>query len=265
MSQNHLCNSLCGNLPSQLLEPLELIIRTKLIPKLTGQSPPCDNLRHLLSLLARLGGIALTNPMSTAEAEFSASTKITDPLKKAVIEQSLELPHEITETQMRSRNEVCKLKRDQSKQDAERLKQSLPTSLQRSMDLAQEKGASTWFTTLPIREFGFNLHKGAFLDALALRYNWQPSRTPTTCACGRNFSVDHALSCPKGGFPSIRHNEIRDITANLLSEVCNDVRIEPDLQPINGEQLMGNVEDGARLDIAAMGSGADGLSARTLM
>ena len=106
-----------------LLEPLESIIRTKLIPKLTGQSPPCDNLRHLLSLLARLGGIALTNPMSTAEAEFSASTKIMNPLKKVVIEQSHELPHEITEIQMRSRNEVRKLKRDQIKQDSERLKQ----------------------------------------------------------------------------------------------------------------------------------------------
>ena len=167
-----------------LLEPLELIIRMKLIPKLTGQSPPCDNLWHLLSLLARLDGIALTNPMSTAEAEFSGSTKIIDPLKKAVIEQSLELPYVIIEIQMRSRNEVRKLKQDQSKQDAEWLKQSLPTSLQRSMDLAQEKGPSTWLTTLPIRELGFNLHKGAFLDALVLRYNWQPSRTPTTCACG---------------------------------------------------------------------------------
>ena len=41
--------------------------------------------------------------------------------------------------------------------------------------------------------------------------------------------------------------------ANLLSEVCNDVCIEADLQPINGEQLTGNVEDGARLDIAANG------------
>ena len=96
--------------------------------------------------------------MSTAEAEFFASTKITDPLKKAIIEQSLELPHEITETQMRSRNEVHKLKQDQSKQDAEKVKQPLSTSLQRSMDLAQEKGASTWLTTLPIREFGFNLY-----------------------------------------------------------------------------------------------------------
>ncbi len=63
----------------------------------------------------------------------------------------------------------------------------------------------------------------------------------------------NVLSCPKGGFPSLRHNEIRDITANLLSEVCS---IEPHLQPISGEHLPGttaNITEGARLDIAANG------------
>ena len=62
------------------------------------------------------------------------------------------------------------------------------------------------------------------------------------------------MSCPKGGFPSIRHNEIRDLTANLLSEVCNDVCTEPHLQPITGEHLSGasaNTQEEARLDIAA--------------
>ncbi len=54
------------------------------------------------------------------------------------------------------------------------------------------------------------------------------------------------------------HNEIRDITADLLTEVCiyNDVRVEPDLQPTNGEEFTGlsaNAQDGARLDIAANG------------
>ena len=71
-----------------------------------------------------------------------------------------------------------------------------------------------------------------------------------------SLSVEHALSCPKGGFPSIRHNEIRDLTADLLTEVCSDVHIEPDLQPVEGELLTGlsaNVQDGARLDIAANG------------
>ena len=106
------------------------------------------------------------------------------------------------------------------------------------MDLAQERGASNWLTSLPLQEFGFTLHKGAFRDAIALRYGWQPSLVPSTCACGSNFSVEHALSCPKGGFPIIRHNEVRDFTANLLSEVCHDVCVEPTLQPITGEVLM---------------------------
>ena len=34
------------------------------------------------------------------------------------------------------------------------------------------------------------------------------------CACDTKFSVEHSFTCPKGGFPSIRHNEleIRDLT-----------------------------------------------------
>jgi len=57
-------------------------------------------------------------------------------------------------------------------------------------------------------------------------------------------------------FPSIRHNEVRDTVGSWLSEVCNDVCIEPNLQPITGEALTGAsaiTEDGARLDTAANG------------
>ena len=66
--------------------------------------------------------------------------------------------------------------------------------------------------------------------------------------------IEHSLNCPRGGFPSIRHNEIRDITADLLSEVCHNVGIEPSLQSISGEHLFyrtANREDGARLDVVA--------------
>ena len=94
------------------------------------------------------------------------------------------------------------------------------------------------------------------VHAIALRYGWQPSRCPSSCACGANFSVEHALSCPKGGFPIVRHNEIRDLTANLLTEVCHDVCVEPTLQPITGETFSNataNSDEGARLDVAASG------------
>ena len=70
------------------------------------------------------------------------------------------------------------------------------------------------------------------------------------------MSVEHALSCAKGGFPTIRRNEVRDLTAILLTEVCKDVCIEPELQPVMPQQLSGataNAQDGARFDISANG------------
>ena len=80
------------------------------------------------------------------------------------------------------------------------------------------------------------------------------------CACGASFSVEHELSCPKGGFTILRHNEIRDLTANVLSEVCHNVNVEPALQPLTGEVLSGASaikDDAARLDIAADGFWGD--------
>ncbi len=157
---------------------------------------------------------------------------------------------------MLAKAEVRKQNRDRIDERANLLQQAAAPSLQRIIDLAQEKGASSWLTTLPIAEFGFNLHKGAFVDALALRYGWPPPRTPATCACGARFSVEHALSCPKGALPIIRHNEIRDLTASLLTEVCHDVRTEPDLQPLSNEIMSAatsNTSTGARLDVAANG------------
>ena len=53
---------------------------------------------------------------------------------------------------------------------------------------------------------------------------------------------------------SIRHNRVRYITAQLLTEVCPNVGIEPTLQPLTGESFplrSTNVEEGARLDIRA--------------
>ena len=100
------------------------------------------------------------------------------------------------------------------------------------------------------------MHKGAFRDALCFRYGWRPPLLPSSCACSEPFTVEHALSCPRGGLPSIRHNELRDITAKLLSEVCHNVGIEPSLQPVTGEQfshLSANVENECHVDVVAEG------------
>ena len=53
----------------------------------------------------------------------------------------------------------------------------------------------------------------------------------------------------------MRHNEVRDITSSLLKEVCRDIRTEPSLLELNGEQLnkQANLTQEARLDISATG------------
>lgn len=74
---------------------------------------------------------------------------------------------------------------------------------------------------------------------------------PTACVGNSTYMVDHALSCSRGGFPTIQH-EIRDITANLLSDVCHSLVTEPCLQPVTREELRYRTtirEYGARLDI----------------
>ena len=127
---------------------------------------------------------------------------------------------------------------------------------------------STLLTVLPFTEHGITLHKSGFHDCLALWYGLTPSRLPSKYGCGNSFSVEHALSCAKGGFPSFRHNEIRDITASLLTKVCSEVCVEPDLQPVTSDQLNGasaNSQDGAQLDVSANGVWVVGFIRPTLM
>ena len=42
------------------------------------------------------------------------------------------------------------------------------------------------------------------------------------------------MSGKKERFINTHHNEVRDLTANLLSNVCHNMQIEPTLQPLNG-------------------------------
>ena len=113
----------------------------------------------------------------------------------------------------------------------------LPAKQKRSVEIASEKGASSWLNALPIARHGFALHKSAFRDAICLRYGWQPPLLPSHCICGSIYTVEHAMNCPSEGFLSIRHNEVRDLTSAFLSEVCHNVHTEPALQPLQGEHL----------------------------
>ena len=124
---------------------------------------------------------------------------------------------------MEAKADIWQVKHEQAKADADRVKGELTPN--KAMELAKEKGSSSWLTVLPIEEHGFCLHKGAFVDALALRYGWAPAWTPTNCVCRAGFTLEHALSSPREDFPPIHHNEIRNLTATLpdVQEITDEV------------------------------------------
>ena len=53
------------------------------------------------------------------------------------------------------------------------------------------------------------------------------------------------MSCKKGSFVTIRHNDLRDLTAKILSEVYYDIEIEPTLVPLSGEDLSNQTANGS--------------------
>ena len=76
------------------------------------------------------------------------------------------------------------------------------------------------------------------------------------CACSEKNSVDHALTCKKGGYVSFRHTVLVETEADLLREAKRrNVYTEPALLPTAPElHPKGTItESGVRLDIVVTG------------
>ena len=178
----------------ELFKPLEEMIRTRLIPSLTGQNACNDDMRDLIVLPAHLGGLGISNPCKQSSGHFHSSESIMSPLTNLILQQSHSYPAEVKAEQIRAQNSTRHQRRSSEQGLAKELQENMPSSLQRSMSLAAEKGASTWLSTLPIEEHGFAPHKGGFRDVLCLRYGCQPTLLPSQCVCGKKFNIEHALN-----------------------------------------------------------------------
>ena len=79
---------------------------------------------------------------------------------------------------------------------------------------------------LPLAEEGYVLNKEEYRDAMVMRYKKQILGLPSKCARGSNFDTVHALDCKKGRFINSRHDQLRNLEAKMLSEVCQDIEVE---------------------------------------
>ena len=238
---------------SDLFQPLEKTINTIFIPALLGVKSITDLERRLLALPYRYGGLGIRNPVNTADLAYKSSAKISKELADLILSQEVNLSLLNNDLVKEAKLEVKSDNEKLIKQEEEDILKQLDTKTQKLMKAAQEKGASAWLSALPLKNMGYAISKEEFRDAVSLRYGWKINDMPKFCACGKENSLDHALSCGTGGYTIMRHNWLRDTEAKILKEVCNDVQTEPKLIPTSCELMSKNSTDGARLDVSARG------------
>ena len=143
---------------SQLFQPLETAIRDKLIPVLVGRQIS-DVERRILALPVRMGGMGIENPVLTADAEYTASTIITDNLANIIYRQEINFDNYDKDQVERTIKETKVTKENRLKAEMNDIMNNVTPKLKRTLELAQEKGAGAWLTATPIQSLGFALNK----------------------------------------------------------------------------------------------------------
>ena len=203
-----------------------------------------------------MGGLGIIIPSQLCATYYKNSKAMTAPLVNRIINQYTGISEEGEYNVQEVKDKIKAEKTEREKSKMEFVKSHINPQQLRILEATSEKGASSWLSTLPLKAHNFYLNKQTFWDTIYLRFGIPIPRLPTNCVCGLKFSIEHALTCKKGGFISIRHNDLRDFTAEILDEIHNDVSIEPLLIPLTGENFKyksAKTEVHARLDLAARG------------
>ena len=125
------------------LQALEDAICLEFIPALTGQNHLSDELRNLLALPARTGGLGLNNPVREAVIQFHTSVKVTAPLVKLVLQQSRVYPTEAMAELSEIKSQIRQEKQSELASTETSVFESLSNPLKKAKELASEKGASS--------------------------------------------------------------------------------------------------------------------------
>ena len=219
----------------KLLRKVDEVILNEFIPGITGGIAITEYETKLLSLAPRLGGLGTPMFEEVFKIEYQDSIMISDHLCNCITDQFRR--HEPDPELNNKRKQIKSMKKDRQKKILEIIRNEMSSEERKQNDLNLETDASSWLTTLPIEEEGYILNEQSFWDLLSIRYGWRLKRIPSHYACGNTINLRHDLQCPKGGFATLRHNHIRNTTANLLPEVCEYVRVELQMQSLSGEKI----------------------------
>ena len=192
-------------------------MRDTFIPAILDRAFSCTDLvRKIFTLPCREGGLSIHDLSQTTDMEYEYSRSATKELTDAIYHQVPEFTEDIRKM-AEVKHEISKSRAAYYKEKRQEILPELNDIQTLQLDLAAEKGASSWLTSLPLQTFGYTLNKQEFNDALALRYNLKIKDAARKCVCGESNTINHLLVCKKGGYVNLRHNSLRNLIAELVS------------------------------------------------
>ena len=150
-------------------------MKEQLIPNLVVKDALKPQFREIPSLTLKMGGLNIK--LHSDHENYIEWSNIT----------SLVLESQDPVTAIKQQEKICtktKVKTDRTNRKKINLINSLKETDKKAIDLLSEKGASNCPNNLPLSKYNFNLKKSVFRDDIYLRYGWEPTKTPLTCACG---------------------------------------------------------------------------------
>jgi hypothetical protein len=113
-------------------------------------------------------------------------------------------------------NAACKAWLKVEEENLEGLKSSGGRKMDKCLGQMDKTGA--WPSVIPNPFDGMELSQEEFQDNLAICYSLHPRGLPGHCnGCREPFTVEHGLSCKKGGFVGQQHDDICKESAHLCS------------------------------------------------
>ena len=218
--------------PADAFRLMEKEIANNFLKTLFEDDPPP---RSITSLPVKLGGLGIMDPTKSCSHNYHTSSSITEDIVKAILE---DYPFSLRDYS-RSASEAKAASKEsllQANISALETALSSPTAntpSKRIIDRAKSTGI--WLSIVPMTSTKSTLSSLEFCDALHLRYGMTPSNLPTHCdGCHAPFSVQHALTCKKGGLVTLRHNELRDELRSIATNIFppSAIRVEPLIHPV---------------------------------
>ena len=163
--------------------------------------------------------------MDTADKCFQASQECTETLTASLLEnRPVDAAGYAVAAGMR-RKALQKVHETAEESRFKKLKAKAAPADARRMQRATDTGA--WLTTMPNSLNGTELSADEFKDNLRLRFGLCPTSLPHRCeGCNERFTVEHALSCPKGGLVLLRHNDLSAEFGSLCAQALTNSNVQ---------------------------------------